>query len=193
MRHRILILAAALALGCSSAGTTRTEAESSPPGTNDVTTGDQRVAGSPVEVRVGLRDPDADRMIGVGDARPRATLFLYLAQVDADRCPDVSVYFETDSAQLSDEAKGSLETLAQCFREQDVATVEIAGHADPRASEEYNHELGMRRAQSVASYLRDAGVEDPQVEVVSHGEQEARWRLYWPADRRVDVDSEPDA
>jgi OOP family OmpA-OmpF porin len=36
--------------------------------------------------------------------------------------------------------------------------IEVAGHTDSRGAEAYNQDLSERRANAVATYLRDAGV-----------------------------------
>ena len=47
----------------------------------------------------------------------------------------------------------------------------IAGHTDERGSREYNIALGERRAETVASLLRMAGVSHQQMRVVSYGKE----------------------
>ncbi len=49
--------------------------------------------------------------------------------------------------------------------------VVIEGHYDQRGTPEYNIALGERRAQSVQTYLLNAGVSSSQVTVVSYGEE----------------------
>ena len=49
--------------------------------------------------------------------------------------------------------------------------VTIEGHTDSRGTPEYNIALGERRAQSVETYLLNAGVSSSQVNVVSYGEE----------------------
>ena len=66
--------------------------------------------------------------------------------------------------------------------------LELVGYADPRGTDEYNKELGLMRAESVAKCLRDHGVELTQIEINSMGEKEASSDASeWPLDRRVDI------
>jgi len=149
---------------------------------------------SPVEVSMGLRDvgTDVETMMQVEPSRRTPALYFRLSELE-EECADISVYFTYDSATLSPEAREALDRLAQCYDMTSLRSIEVVGHADPRGTEAYNHELAMERASAVAAYLRDEGVTAPEVEVISRGEQAARWRLFWAEDRRVEIDAQPDA
>jgi len=100
------------------------------------------------------------------------------------------VFFKFDSANLRTEAGDTLDMLASCLTT-GAATgkdLRIIGRTDPRGSETYNQELGMSRAESVASYLKDKGVSTARVDVISKGETDATPdRAGWPYDRRVTI------
>jgi len=86
-------------------------------------------------------------------------------------CAPVKVHFALDSDQLYTEEKPLLDTTAKCLSENDKQKVTIVGNADERGSQEYNMDLGQRRAQTVATYLESKGAAPAQVEaVISHGE-----------------------
>jgi peptidoglycan-associated lipoprotein len=86
-------------------------------------------------------------------------------------CAPVKVHFALDSDQLYTEEKPLLDTTAKCLSENDKQKVTIVGNADERGSEEYNMDLGQRRARTVATYLESKGAAPAQVEaVISHGE-----------------------
>ena len=71
--------------------------------------------------------------------------------------------------------------------------LELVGYTDPRGTDEYNKELGLMRAESVAKCLRDHGVQPTQLEINSMGEAVASPDTSeWPRDRRVDVRVKPD-
>ena len=64
-----------------------------------------------------------------------------------------TIYFEYDSAALTDESIAILETHGSFIAGNGEVTVRLEGHADERGSREYNIALGDRRAQSVRRVL----------------------------------------
>lgn len=89
------------------------------------------------------------------------------------QCSDWQVYFTTDSAELSPEAMGVLDRLATCIQSGDVSEVSIVGAADPRGSAQSNHELGMRRAESIRNVLVSRGCDPAAIRTRSVGEANA--------------------
>ncbi|MBO6938311.1 MAG: OmpA family protein [Deltaproteobacteria bacterium] len=107
-------------------------------------------------------------------------------------CGDPSVYFETDSAELSADSRETIAYLAHCVQRHEVRAITITGHADERASDGYNEALGQRRAEAVAELLQKHGVTEPQIRVESMGEQASRHHsLFWADERRVDIETAP--
>ena len=51
------------------------------------------------------------------------------------------------------------------------AALVLEGHCDERGTPEYNLALGQRRADAVAAYLKDLGVNASAVQTVSYGEE----------------------
>ncbi|WP_324755230.1 OmpA family protein [Roseovarius sp. Pro17] len=64
-------------------------------------------------------------------------------------------YFRTDSANIS--ARGR-QHLVNFFRQTGAVSYIITGHTDSRASDEYNMNLSLRRANSVARLAQQSGV-----------------------------------
>lgn len=85
-------------------------------------------------------------------------------------CGNMRVHFDTDSADLRDEDKQSLNRVARCLKADQSLRIAIEGNADQRGSTEHNLQLGDRRATSVASYLATLGVSEAQLRTVSYGE-----------------------
>ena len=81
------------------------------------------------------------------------------------------IFFDYDKAQLSGQARSTLETNARWFREFPGASVIIEGHCDERGTEEYNLALGDRRAQATRSYLVQLGIEMDRLKALSFGEE----------------------
>lgn len=107
---------------------------------------------------------------------------------------DAETFFAYDSSAISPRTDGLLSRLAECVSKGKLAgkELQLVGHTDPSGSDAYNEQLGMSRAESVAAYLRDHGVEASKIEVESVGERGASDEVAdWPADRRVDIRAKP--
>ncbi len=81
------------------------------------------------------------------------------------------VFFDYDDATIRSDAKASLDAKARILKEDGTIRVRVVGHADERGSTEYNVLLGMRRAQSIRSYLAGYGIAADRVELQSMGEE----------------------
>ena len=67
---------------------------------------------------------------------------------------DDSVFFAFDKNELTDEARKALDVFAEVMKaEEKNIYIEIQGHTDSTGPEEYNLELGSKRAKSVMKYL----------------------------------------
>ncbi len=81
------------------------------------------------------------------------------------------VFFAYDSAQLSPEARATLEQDSRMFRQYPDATIIVEGHCDERGTEEYNLALGDRRAQAAKDYLVQLGIPADRLQTISYGEE----------------------
>lgn len=79
------------------------------------------------------------------------------------------VYFAFNSWTLSDEAKEAIKTRIENRPEGWTGTLRIVGHTDPQGPDAYNKALGLRRAQSVKTYLVSLGIPDADVQVDTLG------------------------
>jgi OOP family OmpA-OmpF porin len=68
------------------------------------------------------------------------------------------VVFETGKATLLPESIPTLESAVATLKRYPDLRIEVAGHTDSRGADAYNQDLSNRRANAVATYLRDAGV-----------------------------------
>ena len=82
-----------------------------------------------------------------------------------------TVYFDFDRASIKPEFQRVLDKHAMFLVKNPNMNVTVEGHTDSRGTPEYNIALGERRAQSVETYLLNAGVSSSQVTVVSYGEE----------------------
>jgi peptidoglycan-associated lipoprotein len=81
------------------------------------------------------------------------------------------VFFETDSSDLTPQARGTLDKQAQWLQQYNRYTFTIEGHADERGTREYNIALGARRAQTVRDYLASRGIDPSRMRTISYGKE----------------------
>jgi peptidoglycan-associated lipoprotein len=81
------------------------------------------------------------------------------------------VFFETDSTDLTQQARGTLDKQAQWLSQYNRYSFTIEGHADERGTREYNIALGARRAQTVREYLISRGIEAQRMRTISYGKE----------------------
>ena len=82
------------------------------------------------------------------------------------------VLFPFNSADLLPGGQQKLDQLAQNAQGANVEKVVLTGHADRIGSEEYNQQLSEQRAQAVADYLAQKGVDSSRLEVEGKGKSE---------------------
>jgi outer membrane protein OmpA-like peptidoglycan-associated protein len=102
-------------------------------------------------------------------------------------------HFDFDKSDLKDKDFVVLAQIAKCFGPGGPLageSINLVGHADPRGTEQYNYDLGMRRANTVGSYLQQLGVSADKINKTSRGKLDATGKdeAGWAKDRRVDVD-----
>jgi peptidoglycan-associated lipoprotein len=81
------------------------------------------------------------------------------------------IYFNFDSAALSDAARASLSKNYELLAKQPSVKLQIEGNCDERGSDEYNLALGERRAKAAKDYLVNLGVPADRISVISYGEE----------------------
>ena len=102
-----------------------------------------------------------------------------------------TIYFEFDSAKLTDESLSILEAHGNFVAENGNVDVRLEGHSDERGSREYNVALGDRRAQSARQVLLFQGAAIDQIDTVSYGEEQPAMLGHseeaWARNRRVEI------
>jgi peptidoglycan-associated lipoprotein len=81
------------------------------------------------------------------------------------------VFFETDSTELTPQARTTLDKQAQWLQHYNRYSFTIEGHADERGTREYNIALGARRAQVTREYLISRGIESHRMRTISFGKE----------------------
>ena len=79
------------------------------------------------------------------------------------------VFFDFDRSNLRSDARGTLERQAAWLGRFPNVSVQVAGNADERGTEEYNLALGWRRANAAADYLKARGVAGTRISAISYG------------------------
>jgi len=81
------------------------------------------------------------------------------------------VFFDTDSSDLSQQARATLDKQAEWLGHYGQYSFTIEGHADERGTREYNIALGARRAQTVRDYLISRGIAAQRMRTISYGKE----------------------
>ena len=130
-------------------------------------------------------DNDADRILDVDDSCPNDPE-TYNGFEDEDGCPDrgsvvieenqivilEKIYFETDSAVIQPRSFPIIDAVAATLNgNPQIRKIEIQGHADERASDEYNIRLTRDRAASVMEALVQRGVARERLRSAGYGER----------------------
>lgn len=80
------------------------------------------------------------------------------------------VTFETNSADLYAGFFEVLDSVAIVLDEFDKTVIEVSGHTDSTGSDSYNQSLSERRANTVATYVRNRGVDNERIVTLGFGE-----------------------
>ncbi len=124
------------------------------------------------------------------DDAERMTASQMLDQADGP-LSNRTIYFDFDSAKLSDETVAILEAHGNFIAANGNVSLRLEGHTDERGSREYNIALGDRRAQSVRRVLLFQGASIDQIETISYGEEQPAEMGHneeaWAKNRRVEL------
>ncbi len=100
-----------------------------------------------------------------------------LGAVQTDRGTVVSlpgdVTFDFDKATIRDNAKGTLNKLAELIQAGGTGAITIEGHTDAKGDDAYNKRLSEERAGSVKAYLASKGVDASRLTTIGLGELRA--------------------
>jgi OOP family OmpA-OmpF porin len=82
------------------------------------------------------------------------------------------LFFEWNSAKLTDDARKIIKTASENSASVGVPSFELVGYTDSSGSSDYNQRLSIRRADAVADYLSKLGVSKNDIRVSGRGELE---------------------
>lgn len=99
------------------------------------------------------------------------------------------VFFNFDSAVITNDAREDLNAQALYMKENPDVTILMAGHCDERGSKEYNLALGALRAGNAAHVLIANGLESDRIKTVSYGKDKPQFlgtgEKVWSLNRNV--------
>jgi outer membrane protein OmpA-like peptidoglycan-associated protein len=81
-----------------------------------------------------------------------------------------NITFAVDSASINPAFQQTLVSVALVLQKYNRTVVDIAGYTDSDGSDAYNQTLSMQRAQSVAGFLGQQGVDTRRFNVLGYGE-----------------------
>ncbi|MDQ6964471.1 MAG: OmpA family protein [Mariprofundales bacterium] len=106
------------------------------------------------------------------------------------------VSFDLNSATLNPPFRTTLNKVADILNRYPRTSISVIGYTDSTGSEEYNRQLSLRRAQSVAWYLQDHQVSRARIHTEGRGESNPRASNSDPSgrqlNRRVEIIITPD-
>jgi outer membrane protein OmpA-like peptidoglycan-associated protein len=83
-----------------------------------------------------------------------------------------TLFFRFDSEELTPESRSLTSEILRAVKDRRVPDVLIVGHTDTMGALIRNFELGLRRANTVRNILRETGLDQSLIDVISHGETE---------------------
>jgi len=100
------------------------------------------------------------------------------------------IHFALDKDTISSRTARVLDRIAQVLTQNPTIVIDLEGHTDPRASDAYNLNLGLRRARSARNYLLRRGIGSERMTIRSFGERRRQAvgsdRVDYARDRRVE-------
>jgi len=135
-------------------------------------------------------DVSPDEIIKALSPKPRTRGLTRNLKIEPARI-DLTVQFDFDSANLREESKPQLQSLAQALKNEALVRLrfQIEGHTDAQGSASYNQTLSELRARSVLAYLASQGVQEERLQARGKGFTELLdpSRPLAPANRRVRI------
>jgi peptidoglycan-associated lipoprotein len=122
------------------------------------------------QTKVTAREPVAEKVVFKEIAVEKPVLQEVTKVVEVERVVFPEIAFNFGSAQLTDLGKGKTYLVAQKLNEKSDLVVVIEGHTDYVGSDDYNTQLGLRRAQTVQNELARLGIDPARMSVISLGE-----------------------
>ena len=102
------------------------------------------------------------------------------------------IHFALDRDEISPISAKILNRIADVLEQYPTIMITLSWHTDPRASDDYNRELGFRRSRAVRNYLMRQGIASERMTVRSLGETQRASQgnqvTDYARDRRVEIE-----
>jgi outer membrane protein OmpA-like peptidoglycan-associated protein len=83
---------------------------------------------------------------------------------------DSGLLFDVNSSTLKAEGRQNIAQLAEVLRKYDDTEVLVEGHTDNTGDDEYNQQLSIKRAESVANMVKQQAIKGSRITTVGYGE-----------------------
>ena len=104
--------------------------------------------------------------------------------------PLLAIFFDFDEYSIRDDMWDRIKQNVKYLLEHPKIKVELHGNCDERGTNEYNMELGAKRAQEIKKVLIKFGIEENRINTISFGEEKPLCKESneecWAINRRVD-------
>lgn len=101
------------------------------------------------------------------------------------------LYFDYNMAEIRDAERASLKRVVDQLLARPEIKLNVEGHTDERGTDEYNIDLGWKRAYAVRDYLKRLGVDDGRLFPISYGRARPAVvgsdETVWSRNRRVEL------
>ncbi len=101
-----------------------------------------------------------------------------------------TVHFALDKSNITPASAEIIKQIAKVLKEYPYIVIDLEGHTDPRANNDYNQRLGMRRAIATRKYLVSQGIDSARITIRSQGDTRRKSArtgvLDYARDRRVE-------
>jgi peptidoglycan-associated lipoprotein len=135
-----------------------------PPGRSSASQASVPIAPPPQQEKTARPTPDITSSVAAVNSGPRPAWNEDRSSLDADK-----VYFSFDKSTIKSNEKSKLDEVASFLRGNPQDSVRIEGNCDERGTEEYNRELGQRRAMASCDYLVSLGIVPSRIQTLSRG------------------------
>ncbi len=112
-------------------------------------------------------------------------------EVKAEPLSFEKVYFDYNRSRIRVAGRDSLKRAVDQLLAQPDVKLSIDGHCDERGSDEYNIDLGWKRAYAVRDYLKRLGVDESRMYPTSYGRARPAVigsdETTWSKNRRVEI------
>ncbi len=81
------------------------------------------------------------------------------------------LYYKAGGTELTDESQALIPKIVETARKHPAPDVSVIGHTDTMGDSEFNEQIGLQRARSVAELIKKAGIQVNDLTIASHGER----------------------